>query len=84
MGAGLSQNIWTLSILRFFAGLAFSPSLSIGAGTISDINKAEHRAVPSCLYIMSPFLGPSLGYPSSANITCMILIEYIDQSLAAL
>ena len=61
MGAGFSQNIWTLCILRFFAGLAFSPALSIGGGSIADVNKPEHRAAPSSLYILSPFLGPSLG-----------------------
>ena len=65
MGAGLSQNIWTLCILRFFAGLTFSPALAIGAGSIADTNKAENRAVPTTLYILSPFLGPALGYESS-------------------
>jgi len=61
IGAGFSQNIWTLCILRFFAGLTFSPALAIGAGTIADVNKPENRAAPSTLYILSPFLGPSLG-----------------------
>jgi MFS family permease len=61
LGAGFSNNIWTLCILRFFAGLTFSPALAIGAGTIADVNKAEHRAAPTALYILSPFLGPSLG-----------------------
>ncbi|KIN05754.1 hypothetical protein OIDMADRAFT_154218 [Oidiodendron maius Zn] len=36
LGSGFSQNIWTLCILRFFAGLAFSPCLAIGAGTLAD------------------------------------------------
>jgi MFS family permease len=61
LGAGFSQNIWTLCILRFFAGLTFSPALAIGAGSIADVNRAETRIVPSCFYILSPFLGPSLG-----------------------
>jgi MFS family permease len=61
MGAGFSQNIWTLCILRFFAGLTFSPSLAIGAGSIADVNKPERRAIPTSLYILSPFLGPALG-----------------------
>jgi MFS family permease len=64
LGGGFSQNIWTLCILRFFAGLSFSPALSIGAGTIADTNKAENRAIPSALYILSPFLGPAFGYNS--------------------
>jgi MFS family permease len=61
MGAGFSQNIWTLCILRFFAGLSFSPALAIGAGSIADVYKTDRRAYPSTLYILSPFLGPALG-----------------------
>lgn len=62
MGTGFSHNIQTLCILRFFSGLAFSPALAIGAGSIADVNRPEHRAIPSALYILSPFLGPSLGW----------------------
>ncbi|KAH7351261.1 MFS multidrug transporter-like protein [Rhexocercosporidium sp. MPI-PUGE-AT-0058] len=69
MGAGFSQNIQTLCILRFFSGLAFSPALAIGAGSIADVNKPEHRAVPSALYILSPFLGPALGPVIGAFVT---------------
>jgi MFS family permease len=61
LGAGFSQNIWTLCILRFFAGLAYSPCLAIGGGTIADVMKSEDRSTPSSFYILSPFLGPSLG-----------------------
>ncbi|RFU28742.1 hypothetical protein B7463_g7595, partial [Scytalidium lignicola] len=61
MGAGFSQNMQTLCILRFFAGLAFSPCLAIGGGTIADVFKADRRATPSAFYIYSPFLGPALG-----------------------
>jgi MFS family permease len=50
-----------LCVLRFFAGMAFSPSLAIGAGSIADCFPAEKRARPSALYVMSPFLGPALG-----------------------
>jgi MFS family permease len=61
MGSGWSKNIWTLCILRFFAGLAFSPALAIGAGTIADVTRAEGRATPTTIYILTPFLGPALG-----------------------
>lgn len=61
IGVGFSQSIWPICILRFFAGLAFSPALAIGAGSIADVNRPEHRAAPSTLYILSPFLGPALG-----------------------
>lgn len=61
IGTGFSQNIWTLCILRFFSGMAFSPALAIGAGTIADMTKNEHRTIPSTFYVLSPFLGPALG-----------------------
>lgn len=61
MGTGFSQNIWTLCILRFFSGLAFSPALAIGAGTIADMNPNHRRTAPSAIYVLSPFLGPALG-----------------------
>ncbi|PMD30199.1 MFS general substrate transporter [Hyaloscypha variabilis F] len=61
LGAGFSQNIWTLCILRFFAGLTFSPALSIGAGSNADVVHTKNRATASAFYILSPFLGPALG-----------------------
>lgn len=61
MGAGFSKNIETLVILRFFAGLFFSPALSIGAGTIADMCSNEERATMTSIYILMPFLGPALG-----------------------
>lgn len=69
LGAGFSQNIWTLCILRFFAGLAFSPTLAIGAGTLADMYKAEHRAAPSAVYVSSPFSGPAIGPVIGAFVT---------------
>ncbi|KAH8796327.1 major facilitator superfamily domain-containing protein [Hyaloscypha finlandica] len=61
MGAGFSQNIWTLCILRLFAGLTFSPKLSIGAGSNADVVTTQNRAAASAFYFLSSFLGPALG-----------------------
>ncbi|PQE05229.1 major facilitator superfamily transporter protein [Rutstroemia sp. NJR-2017a BBW] len=61
LGCGFSQTMAQLCVLRFFAGMAFSPSLAIGAGSIADCFPAEKRARPSAFYVMSPFLGPALG-----------------------
>ncbi|ATZ57294.1 hypothetical protein BCIN_14g04480 [Botrytis cinerea B05.10] len=61
LGCGFSQNIASLAILRFFAGMAYSPALAIGAGSIADCFTAAKRARPSAWYVMSPFLGPALG-----------------------
>ena len=61
VGAGFTHSIAALCILRFFAGMGFSPALAIGAGTIADLFKLEDRAAPSGLFITMPFLGPALG-----------------------
>lgn len=37
VGAGFSQNIQTLCVTRILAGLAFSPSLAIGTGSVGDL-----------------------------------------------
>jgi MFS family permease len=61
MGSGFSQNIETLIILRFFAGLFGSPSLSIGSATIADVWAPTDRAIPMAAYVCTPFMGPALG-----------------------
>jgi MFS family permease len=61
LGAGLSPNFASLAVLRFLAGMFFSPPLAIGAGTIADTNPPWARAPATALYILSPFLGPALG-----------------------
>ncbi|KAI9742191.1 MAG: hypothetical protein M1818_004091 [Claussenomyces sp. TS43310] len=61
LGAGFAPSATGLVILRFLAGLCFSPPLAIGAGTIADTNTASERAASTALFILSPFLGPSLG-----------------------
>jgi MFS family permease len=61
VGAGFAPNLAALIVLRFFAGMFFSPALAIGAGTISDTCPPSERALGTTLYILSPFLGPALG-----------------------
>jgi MFS family permease len=61
LGAGFAPSFAGLAILRFLAGMFFSPSLAIGAGTIADTCPPSERAFATTLYILSPFLGPSLG-----------------------
>lgn len=61
LGAGFSQDIASLTICRFFAGLFGSPALSIGSATLSDIWEAHERAIPMSFYISTPFLGPAIG-----------------------
>jgi MFS family permease len=61
LGAGFSKNIATFIILRFFAGLFFSPALAVGAGTNADMFPPIKRAIPTAFYVLTPFLGPSFG-----------------------
>lgn len=61
LGAGFAPSFAGLATLRFLAGMFFSPSLAIGAGTIADTCTPSKRALATTLYILSPFLGPSLG-----------------------
>jgi multidrug resistance protein len=60
-GAAGSQNIWTLIILRFFAGSFGSSPLTNAGGVIADIFTAEHRGLATSLFAGAPFLGPTMG-----------------------
>ncbi|KAJ5863555.1 uncharacterized protein N7529_005471 [Penicillium soppii] len=60
-GAVGSQNIWTLIILRFFAGSFGSSPLTNAGGVIADIFTADQRGLATSLFAGAPFLGPTLG-----------------------
>jgi MFS family permease len=61
LGSGFSKDIVSPNICRFFAGVFGSPGLNIGSATISDIWPPTERAIPMTVYVMMPFLAPSLG-----------------------
>lgn len=63
MGVGLSQNIWSVLILRFFVGLVASPPMAIAGGSITDIwaGQPEQMSTAMALFCLSPFLGPVIG-----------------------
>ncbi|CAG7931387.1 unnamed protein product [Penicillium olsonii] len=60
-GAVGSQNVWTLIILRFFAGSFGSSPLTNAGGVIADIFTADQRGLATSLFAGAPFLGPTLG-----------------------
>ncbi|KAI1465058.1 MFS general substrate transporter [Daldinia caldariorum] len=60
-GAAGSQNIWTLIILRFFAGTIGSSPLTNSGGVIADMFTAKDRGLATALFATAPFLGPSIG-----------------------
>ena len=60
-GATGSQNIWTLLILRFFAGAFGSSPLTNAGGVIADMFPANQRGLGMCVFAVAPFLGPTIG-----------------------
>jgi MFS family permease len=56
-----SQNIQTVLVLRFLAGLFGSSPLANAGGTISDVLDANSRGLGMAIFAAAPFLGPSLG-----------------------
>jgi MFS family permease len=61
LGVGLSHTFTAVCVLRFLAGFCFAPPLAIAAGTINETFKPASRAIPSTIFILTPFLGPGLG-----------------------
>jgi MFS family permease len=67
-GVVASQNIWTLIILRFFAGTAGSSPLTNAGGTVSDVFTAGQRGLGMAVFAAAPFLGPAVGPIVSSKI----------------
>ncbi|PLB52472.1 MFS general substrate transporter [Aspergillus steynii IBT 23096] len=61
VGVGLSRNIASLIICRFFAGLFAAPGVSVAAATIADYTTPSERAIPLCTYYSIPFTGSAIG-----------------------
>ncbi|KAJ5103392.1 hypothetical protein N7532_003921 [Penicillium argentinense] len=60
-GSAGSKDIWTLIILRIFAGSLGSGPLAVSGGVIADTFPDISRGLASGLYCAAPFLGPTLG-----------------------
>lgn len=60
-GTAGAQNIETLLILRFLAGTLGSAPLIIAGGIIADLFPPLQRGLALGLYVIAPFLGPSVG-----------------------
>ncbi|KAB5570740.1 major facilitator superfamily domain-containing protein [Coniochaeta sp. 2T2.1] len=60
-GAAGAQNIWTLIILRFFAGSFGSSPLTNSGGVIADMFHANERGLAGAVFAVAPFLGPCIG-----------------------
>ncbi|KAJ5153691.1 Major facilitator superfamily [Penicillium coprophilum] len=61
LGVGFSPTFSGLCVLRFLAGFCYAPTLAIAAGTLNETFEPVQRALPSAIFILTPFLGPGLG-----------------------
>jgi multidrug resistance protein len=57
----VAQNIGTLLVTRFIAGIAFSAPMSLVGGTLVDLWKNEERGIPMAAFSAAPFIGPGVG-----------------------
>lgn len=57
LGAGFSQDVASLVVCRFFAGLFASPGLSIGTAMVSDFLVPEQRGGPVAIFITMVQMG---------------------------
>lgn len=60
-GAAGSQNMWTLIILRFFAGAFGSSPLTNAGGVVADLFPAKERGLAMAIFSSAPSMGPVLG-----------------------
>ncbi|TVY89796.1 Polyamine transporter [Lachnellula willkommii] len=61
LGAGLAQNVQTVIICRFFAGLFGGPALAVGAGTNADLYPPDKRVFTTSLFTLGPFFATGVG-----------------------
>lgn len=61
MGVGLSKNIGSILVLRFFAGFFASPVMAIAGGTVSDLWDIDMVGLAMSAFCLAPFAGPILG-----------------------
>ncbi|KAG8906072.1 hypothetical protein FRB99_007660 [Tulasnella sp. 403] len=64
-----APNTTALIVFRFFAGLAGSAPLTIGAGSIADLFREENRAAAMGVYTLGPLIGPVVGPVAGGFIT---------------
>ncbi|UJR19438.1 hypothetical protein I4U23_022568 [Adineta vaga] len=60
-GAAASKNIWTLLILRFFAGAFAASSLANSGGVLADLFLASKRGIPLSALVVATFAGIIIG-----------------------
>ncbi|KXX77959.1 Fluconazole resistance protein 1 [Madurella mycetomatis] len=61
IGCALAPSIEALIVFRFFSGIGGSGCLTLGAGVIADVFRADERGFAIGIYTIGPLLGPTIG-----------------------
>ncbi|KAL4738858.1 MFS general substrate transporter [Aspergillus similis] len=61
IGCALSQNMASLIIFRFLAGLGGSACLAVGGGVIADLFSLQQRGKANAMFTVGPLFGPVIG-----------------------
>lgn len=81
VGCGAAQNLTTLLVCRFFAGLFGASPLVNSGGVIADMFGAAERGIAISVWAVAPFLGPVIGpIVSSTMYSTLSLRLHIDPS----
>lgn len=61
LGAGFSEDIISLIVCRFFAGIFASPNINNASATILDFTDGQHRGVSLGIYYSIPSVGATIA-----------------------
>ncbi|KAH8703333.1 putative MFS multidrug transporter [Talaromyces proteolyticus] len=69
VACAVAPNMGGLIIFRFFAGLAGSCPLTLGAGSLADMIPKERRGAAMAAWALGPLLGPVIGPVAGGYLT---------------
>ncbi|MCJ1470145.1 hypothetical protein MMC07_008790 [Pseudocyphellaria aurata] len=61
IACGVSSNLAMFIVFRLFMGIAGCPPLTLGGGTIADLQPPEKRGMALSIWTMGPLMGPVIG-----------------------
>lgn len=61
IGCALAPDIESLIVFRFFSGIGGAGCLTLGAGVIADVFRADERGFAMGIYTLGPLIGPTVG-----------------------
>lgn len=61
IACAVSKTTAQLIVFRFLAGVAGSPPVSVGAGTLADMFADKDRNTPLAVYSLGPLIGPVMA-----------------------